>query len=43
MAKVNEPRNISCSFCGLPQEKVKKIISNEILITFDELKNVIKK
>ena len=27
MAKNNEPKNIRCSFCGLPQENVKKIIA----------------
>ena len=27
MAKNNEPKNVRCSFCGLPQENVKKIIA----------------
>ena len=27
MSKNNEPRNIRCSFCGLPQDNVKKIIA----------------
>ena len=27
MAKSNEPKNVRCSFCGLPQESVKKIIA----------------
>ena len=27
MAKTSEPKNIRCSFCGLPQENVKKIIA----------------
>ena len=27
MSKNNEPKNVRCSFCGLPQENVKKIIA----------------
>ncbi|MCI9063059.1 MAG: ATP-dependent Clp protease ATP-binding subunit ClpX [Clostridia bacterium] len=27
MSKSNEPKNVRCSFCGLPQENVKKIIA----------------
>ena len=27
MSKINEPKNVRCSFCGLPQESVKKIIA----------------
>ena len=27
MSKNNEPKNVRCSFCGLPQESVKKIIA----------------
>ena len=34
MPKNDEPKNVRCSFCGLPQDNVKKII--------DLRKNVIK-
>jgi len=36
----NEPKNIRCSFCGLPQEKVKKIIAGPGVYICDECVNL---
>ena len=36
MAKVNEPKNVRCSFCGLPQESVKRIIAGPGVYICDE-------
>ncbi len=36
MAKNDEPKNVRCSFCGLPQESVKKIIAGPGVYICDE-------
>lgn len=36
MSKINEPTNIKCSFCGMPQENVKKIIAGPGVYICDE-------
>ena len=40
MAKTNQPNTIRCSFCGLPQEKVKKIIAGPGVYICDECVNL---
>ena len=40
MAKSNEPKNIRCSFCGLPQENVRKIIAGPGVYICDECVNL---
>ena len=36
MPKTNEPRNVKCSFCGSPQERVRKIIAGPGVYICDE-------
>ena len=36
MPKTSQPKNIRCSFCGLPQEKVRKIIAGPGVYICDE-------
>ena len=40
MPKTNQPNTIRCSFCGLPQEKVKKIIAGPGVYICDECVNL---
>ena len=40
MSKTNEPKNVRCSFCGLSQEKVKKIIAGPGVYICDECINL---
>ena len=40
MPKTNEPKNVRCSFCGLPQERVKKIIAGPGVYICDECINL---
>ena len=40
MAKTNEPKNIRCSFCGLPQDNVRKIIAGPGVYICDECINL---
>ena len=40
MPKTNEPKNVKCSFCGLPQERVKKIIAGPGVYICDECVNL---
>ena len=36
MSRNDEPKNVRCSFCGLPQESVKKIIAGPGVYICDE-------
>ena len=40
MPKTDEPKNVRCSFCGLPQEQVKKIIAGPGVYICDECINL---
>ena len=40
MPNTNEPRNIKCSFCGSPQERVRKIIAGPGVYICDECINL---
>ncbi len=40
MPKTNEPKNVRCSFCGSPQERVKKIIAGPGVYICDECINL---
>ena len=40
MPKTNEPKNIRCSFCGLPQDNVRKIIAGPGVYICDECVNL---
>ena len=40
MPKTNAPKNIRCSFCGLPQDNVRKIIAGPGVYICDECINL---
>ena len=40
MPKTNEPKNVKCSFCGSPQERVRKIIAGPGVYICDECINL---